>query len=40
VPTFSVEGLRRAVKERSRSEPLVLQIERNGRLRYLTLRLE
>jgi serine protease Do len=40
VRTLSVEELRRAVKERSRSEPLVLQIERNGRFRYLTLHLE
>jgi serine protease Do len=40
VPMSSVEQLRRAVKERSRSEPLVLQIERNGRLRYLTFNLE
>jgi serine protease Do len=37
---FSVDELRRAVKERGRSEPLVLQIERNGRFRYLTLNLE
>jgi S1-C subfamily serine protease len=39
-PISSVEQLRRAVKERGRSEPLVLQIERNGRFRYLTFDLE
>jgi serine protease Do len=37
---FSVDELRRAVKERGRSEPLVLQVERNGRLHYLTFLLE
>jgi S1-C subfamily serine protease len=36
----SVDQLRRAVKERGRSAPLVLQIERNGRFRYLTFDLE
>ena len=36
----SVDQLRSAVKERSRSEPLVLQIERSGRFRYLTFDLE
>jgi serine protease Do len=36
----SVDQLRSAVKERGRSEPLVLQIERNGRFRYLTFELE
>lgn len=39
-PMSSVDQLRRAVKERGRSEPLVLQIERNGRFRYLTFDLE
>jgi len=37
---FSVDQLRRAVKERGRSEPLVLQIERNGHFRYVTFDLE
>ncbi len=39
-PISSVDQLRRAVKERGRSEPLVLQIERNGRFKYLTFDLE
>jgi serine protease Do len=39
-PVSSVDQLRRAVKERGRSEPVVLQIERNGRFRYLTFDLE
>jgi S1-C subfamily serine protease len=37
---FSVEQLRHAVKERGRAEPLVLQVERGGRLRYLTFDLD
>jgi serine protease Do len=39
-PIVSIEELRRAVKDRGRREPLVLQIERNGRFRYLTFDLE
>jgi serine protease Do len=37
---LSVDQLRSTVKERGRSEPLILQIERNGRFRYLTFDLE
>jgi serine protease Do len=36
----SVDELRRLLKERNRSDPLVLQIERNGRFRYVTFDLE
>jgi serine protease Do len=39
-PIASVDQLKRAAKERDRSEPLVLQIERNGQFRYLTIDLE
>jgi serine protease Do len=39
-PVSSVDQLRRAAKERGRSEPLVLQVERNGRFRFLTFDLE
>lgn len=39
-PIYSVDQLRSAVKERNRGEPLVLQIERNGRFHYLTFDLE
>ena len=39
-PIFSVEQLRSAVKERGRAEPVVLQVERGGRLRYLAFDLE
>lgn len=39
-PISSVDQLRRAVKERGRAVPLVLQIERAGHFRYVTLNLQ
>jgi S1-C subfamily serine protease len=35
VNVASVDGLRRAIEERKRGEPVVLQVERDGRFRYL-----
>jgi serine protease Do len=36
----SVEALRRAIDERKRGEPVVLQVERDGRFRYLSFDME
>jgi len=40
VPIGSVEDLRRALDGRSRGEPVVLQVERQGRFRYLSFDME
>jgi len=40
VPIESVEALRRAIEERRRGEPIVLQVEREARFRYLFFDME
>jgi serine protease Do len=40
VPIASVEDLRRALDGRSRGDPVVLQVERQGRFRYLSFDME
>jgi len=40
LPIESVEALRRAIDERRRGEPVVLQVERDGRFRYLFFDME
>jgi serine protease Do len=40
VPIESVEALRRAIEGRKSGEPVVLQVERQGRFRYLSFDME